>query len=64
MNFSQNTACLWDGASTNIIKAGCVATGWGRDRWGDKGRYQVVLKQVELDLVDNYQCQGWDSVEP
>jgi len=52
-----NTACLWDGDSTEIIKAGCVATGWGRDQWGDKGRYQVVLKQVELDLVDNYQCQ-------
>ena len=63
MNFSQNTACLWDGDSTEIIKAGCVATGWGRDQWGDKGRYQVVLKQVELDLVDNYQCQERDSVE-
>ena len=51
-------ACLWDGDETVINKAGCVATGWGKDRWGSKGKYQVILKQVELDLVDNYDCQG------
>ena len=56
-NSSQNMACLWDGDETVINKAGCVATGWGKDRWGDKGKYQVLLKHVELDLVDNYQCQ-------
>ena len=51
-------ACLWDGDETVIDKAGCVATGWGKDRWGNKGKYQIILKQVELDLVDNGACLG------
>ena len=50
-------ACLWDGDKTVIDKSGCVATGWGKDRWGNKGRHQTVLKQVEFDLVSNPDCQ-------
>ena len=54
-------ACLWDGDKTEIIKSGCVATGWGKDRWGNKGRHQTILKQVEFDLVNNADCQVWTS---
>ncbi|XP_069974721.1 uncharacterized protein [Penaeus vannamei] len=33
----------------------CFATGWGKDAFN--GSYQVILKQVDLPLVDNYACQ-------
>ena len=35
----------------------CVATGWGKDEYGKEGQYQVIMKQVELDLVGHDQCQ-------
>ncbi len=35
----------------------CVATGWGKDAWGAEGQYQVVMKQVQMDLVESNQCQ-------
>lgn len=33
----------------------CFATGWGKDAFN--GTYQVILKKVDLPLVDNYACQ-------
>ncbi len=59
----------------------CVATGWGKDRFGEKpltltidcfanytdpslsnsgkkGEYQVILKQVDLNVVEHNQCQS------
>jgi len=35
----------------------CYATGWGKDKFGAAGEYQVVLKEIDLPVVDNYQCQ-------
>jgi len=35
----------------------CFATGWGKDKFGAEGEYQVVLKEIDLPVVDNYQCQ-------
>ncbi len=52
-----NVACVPDPGVT-YVKGGCFATGWGKDRWGSKGLYQVVLKQVEMDLVSNHDCQA------
>ncbi len=36
----------------------CVATGWGKDKFGKSGEYQVILKQVDLNLVSHSQCQA------
>lgn len=36
----------------------CFATGWGKDSFGKDGTYQVILKQVELDMVDKQTCQN------
>ena len=33
-------------------------TGWGKDSFGKDGTYQVILKQVELDMVDKQTCQN------
>merc|ERR1711892_332662 len=35
----------------------CFATGWGKDKFGSAGEYQVILKEIDLPVVDNYQCE-------
>eukprot|EP00092_Neocalanus_flemingeri_P033547 GFUD01036470.1.p1 GENE.GFUD01036470.1~~GFUD01036470.1.p1 ORF type:complete len:505 (-),score=163.46 GFUD01036470.1:70-1584(-) len=35
----------------------CVATGWGKDRFGDEGEYQTLLQQVTLPVVQHSYCQ-------
>jgi len=35
----------------------CFATGWGKDKFGAEGNYQVVLKEVELPVVGRDQCE-------
>ena len=36
----------------------CFATGWGKDQFGAAGEYQVVLKEVELPIVPQEQCEA------
>lgn len=44
-----NTACLppqdysFDGSR-------CFASGWGKDVWGKEGKYQVILKKIDLPM--------------
>merc|ERR1712013_759728 len=35
----------------------CFATGWGKDKSGSAGQYQVVIKEIDLPVVSNYECQ-------
>lgn len=35
----------------------CFATGWGRDSFGKEGKYQVILKKIDLPIVDRHTCQ-------
>merc|ERR1712193_405507 len=35
----------------------CFATGWGKDKFGSAGQYQVVLKEIDLPVVGNTDCQ-------
>lgn len=34
-----------------------VASGWGKDVFGKEGKYQVILKKIELPIVPFIQCQ-------
>jgi hypothetical protein len=34
----------------------CYATGWGKDSYGKEGRYQVILKKVNLPVVTRDTC--------
>ncbi|CAH2101283.1 unnamed protein product [Euphydryas editha] len=36
----------------------CLASGWGKDKFGKEGRYQVILKKVELPVVERRKCQA------
>ncbi|VVC98030.1 unnamed protein product [Leptidea sinapis] len=35
----------------------CFASGWGKDKFGTEGRYQVILKKVEVPVVERSDCQ-------
>ncbi|XP_063912045.1 phenoloxidase-activating factor 2-like, partial [Zophobas morio] len=35
----------------------CFATGWGKDRFGQEGQYAVILKKLQLPIVQNQPCQ-------
>ncbi|XP_052894029.1 phenoloxidase-activating factor 2-like [Anopheles moucheti] len=35
----------------------CLTGGWGKDRFGQTGVYQQILKRVTLPIVDQAQCQ-------
>jgi len=53
------TICLPDQNDySNINWKGCVATGWGKDNWGQAGQYQVIMKQITMDMVDHETCEA------
>ncbi|RZF34153.1 hypothetical protein LSTR_LSTR003563 [Laodelphax striatellus] len=35
----------------------CLASGWGKDKFEKEGNYQVILKKVELPMVEHQTCQ-------
>ncbi|XP_068083920.1 phenoloxidase-activating factor 2 [Anabrus simplex] len=38
--------------------ANCIATGWGRNKYGDRGELQTTLKQIEVPIVPHNVCQS------
>lgn len=36
----------------------CFASGWGKNIFGKEGKYQVILKKVELPVMSNDACQA------
>merc|ERR1712066_501166 len=52
-----DTACLPQAGET-FAGTTCFATGWGKDKFGAAGEYQVVLKEIDLPVVDHDTCQG------
>jgi len=50
------TVCL-PPKDTNFDYKRCFASGWGKDVFGQEGKYQVILKKVELPIVPYKQCQ-------
>lgn len=44
--------------SNTIVETGdCYATGWGKDVFGKKGKYQVILKKIDLPIVPRNTCE-------
>jgi len=41
-----------------FVSEDCFATGWGKDKFGKGGEYQVILKEIGLPVVDSYQCEA------
>lgn len=36
----------------------CYATGWGKDKFGKDGTYQVILKKIDLPIMPQNVCQA------
>lgn len=51
-----NTACL-PPQDYNFDGSRCFASGWGKDVWGKEGKYQVILKKIDLPMVPRQPCQ-------
>merc|ERR1712168_34494 len=51
-----DTACLPE-AGESFDGTTCFATGWGKDKFGADGEYQVVLKEIDLPVVNHDDCQ-------
>lgn len=52
-----NTACL-PPQDFNFDRSRCVASGWGKNVFGKEGKYQVILKKINLPMVPFSQCQN------
>ncbi|XP_014210024.1 serine protease 42-like [Copidosoma floridanum] len=59
VNAAENidTVCLPE-LGANFDYQRCFASGWGKDVFGKEGRYQVILKRVELPIVPHTACQN------
>ena len=51
-----DTVCL-PTYKEDFLVSNCFATGWGKDKFGESGRFQNILKQVTLDLVPHSHCE-------
>ncbi|XP_052858972.1 phenoloxidase-activating factor 2-like [Drosophila gunungcola] len=36
----------------------CIANGWGKDAFGDSGKYMAIMKRVPLNIVESNYCQN------
>jgi len=43
---------------TSFDGARCTASGWGKDHFGKEGKYQVIMKKIDLPIVSHGQCQN------
>lgn len=51
-----NNVCL-PPQDTPFDSLRCFASGWGKDVFGKEGKYQVILKKIELPIVPFLPCQ-------
>ncbi|XP_062555583.1 phenoloxidase-activating factor 2-like isoform X3 [Armigeres subalbatus] len=51
-----NTICL-PPQDYNFDLSRCFASGWGKDVFGKEGKYQVILKKIELPVMPHNDCQ-------
>ncbi|CAG9574935.1 unnamed protein product [Danaus chrysippus] len=51
-----NVICLPEQDEELDYSRQCVANGWGKNVFGGRGRYAVILKRVDVDMVPFDQC--------
>jgi len=52
-----DTACLPE-PGDSFDGTTCFATGWGKDKFGAAGEYQLVLKEIDLPVVNHDTCEA------
>ena len=55
-----NTICLpeEENIAELVSMDNCIATGWGKDKFGIEGSYQTILKQIKMSMVDHDTCEA------
>ncbi|EDW68187.1 phenoloxidase-activating factor 2 [Drosophila virilis] len=48
------TVCL---PATNFVGQRCWVAGWGKNDFGPTGAYQAIMRQVDVPLIPNANCQ-------
>ena len=56
LDYNVDTVCLPE-PGENFDNKSCFATGWGKNKFGAAGEFQVVLKELEIPVVDHDTCQ-------
>ena len=56
LDFHVDTICLPKPDESYDFES-CFATGWGKDNFGIEGKYQVVLKEIDLNVFNNAVCE-------
>ncbi|XP_036337790.1 uncharacterized protein LOC118747772 isoform X1 [Rhagoletis pomonella] len=61
VDFTKNPhispACLPEKFS-DFTGARCWTTGWGKDAFGEHGKYQNILKEVDVPILSHHQCES------
>lgn len=52
-----NPACL-PNIDESFARQQCWVTGWGKDSFGQKGSFQAVLREVELPVISQMECEA------
>ncbi|GBP33111.1 Phenoloxidase-activating factor 2 [Eumeta japonica] len=50
-------ACLPQPEDRPPLNGRCFASGWGKNKFGREGNYQVIMKKVNLPVVEHSACQ-------
>lgn len=53
LTVNVDTICL----DSSYIGDSCFVAGWGKDEFGEQGRYQMLPKKLELTVWNNKTCQ-------
>ncbi|XP_045506055.1 phenoloxidase-activating factor 2-like isoform X2 [Colias croceus] len=53
-----NVICMPENMQEFENNKNCIANGWGKNVFGKKGHYAVILKKVEIDMVPFHQCNA------
>lgn len=51
-----DTICLPSPGQT-FEGSSCAAAGWGKDRFGEEGQLQTIMKEVWLDVLEHKDCE-------
>ncbi|KAG6439136.1 hypothetical protein O3G_MSEX000516, partial [Manduca sexta] len=59
MDLAPNVGLVCLPKARELVTPGtrCFASSWGKDKFGKAGRYQVILKKIEVPVVDRNTCR-------
>ncbi|GBP33119.1 Phenoloxidase-activating factor 2 [Eumeta japonica] len=49
--------CLPSQSDYSSARSNCIGSGWGKDKFGKRGKYRTRMKKFNLTLIDHNKCQ-------